>query len=198
MRSASAEPCGTSPGVRFGNAAQTLHSICPHSTTAAAAKRGTICKARCSHHHCMATSNVASPSATPRPLLCANRAAPQPPKPWRPPHPMPGCGPSSEPSRSGPHAIRPRSGPPHRRRAKTSPRYGPQRLAAPAVIPTTTVLSRRAAGGTLLATTSAAANRGRDTPNTGRITAPASTPPPSCPAADQGWNCRLSKKYLRR
>ncbi len=38
---------------------------------------------------------------------------------------MPGCGPSSEPSRSGPHAIRPRSGPPHRMCAKTSPRYGP-------------------------------------------------------------------------
>ena len=187
MRSASAEPCGTSPGVRFGNAAQILHSICPHSTTAAAAKRGTTCKARCNHHHCMASSNVASPSATPQATLVRK----------------PGSATTTKAmATTAPHArVWAQFGAVTERATRNPTKVwattsdackdeppGTVHTAAcgPAVIPTTTVLSRRAADGTLLATTSAAANRGRDEPNTGRITAPASTPTAKLPSSRPG------------
>ncbi len=200
MRSALAEPRALHPACVLVMQPRTLHNNCPHSTTAAAAKEAPHARRVQPPPSACAGSNVRSPSATPKPLLCANRAAPQPPKPWRPLHPSARVsaqfGAVTERATRNPTKVW----------ATTSdvckdepPGTVHTAACGPAVIPTTTVLSRRAAGGALLAATSAAANRGRDEPkyrahHRTRI----HPPPPSYPAADQGWNCRLSKKYLRR
>ena len=189
MRSASAEPCGTSPGVRFGNAAQTLHSICPTAPLRRRPKRhhmqGALQppplhgkqqrgKPQCNAQATLvrkpgsATTTKAMASTAPHARVWAQfgavteRATRNPTKVWAT---------TSD-------------------ACKDEPPVRSQRLAAPPSFLPPRSCRAGAAGGTWLATTSAAANRGRDTPNTGRITAPASTPPPSCPAADQGWNCR--------
>ena len=198
MRSASAEPCGTSPGVRFGNAAQTLHSICPTAPLRRRPKR----------HHMQ--------GALQPPPLHGSQQRGQP-QCNAPGHSCAQTGQRHDHQSHGDHCtpcqgvgpVRSRHGAGHTQSdqglghhigcvQRRAPGTVTQRLAAlPSFLPPR---SCRAGlpDGTWLATTSAAANRGRDAPNTGRITAPASTPPPSCPAADQGWNCRLSKKYLRR